>query len=278
MKRRSLSANRSAARIVKKNTMVQNALIGRLVAWVFAAGVALAQPTSPQSTAAAARSAFEVASIRLHPDPITFSADPSVHGAGVVGTASTILDLIEEAYELRGDQISGGPTWVKSDHYDIAAKAEGESPITKGELRQMLRSLLADRFQLKFRRERRETAVYELVLGKGVPKLKPPDVTGHGFVEATSSGLHMEASNGSMAQLATQLSVTAGRPVIDKTGLAEHYAYKLDWFPANRDPEPDSNVPNMFTAVQEQLGLKLESGKAQIEMFVIDHVEKPSEN
>jgi uncharacterized protein (TIGR03435 family) len=273
-----LLANPSTARSVKKDTMVQNVLIRRLATWLFAVGVALAQPTAPQSTAAGARTAFEVASIRLHPDPITFSADPSVHGARIVGTASTVLDVIEEAYELRGDQISGGPTWVKSDHYDIAAKAEGESPITKDELRQMLRSLLADRFQLKFHRETRETPVYELVLGKGGPKLKPPDPAGHGFVQGTATGLHMEAPNGTMAQLTTQLSVTAGRPVIDKTGLTEHYAFTLDWFPANRDPEPDSNVPSMFTAVQEQLGLKLESGKAQIEMFVIDHVEKPSEN
>lgn len=257
---------------------MQNVLIGRLAAWLFAVGVASAQPTTPPSTGAEARLAFEVASIKLHPDPITHSEDPAVHGARVVGTASKVLDLIEEAYGLRGDQISGGPAWVKSDHYDIAAKAEGESPITKDQLRQMLRSLLADRFQLKFHRERRETAVYELVLGKGGPKLKPPDATGHGFVQATDTGLHMEAPNGTMAQLATQLSVTAGRPVVDKTGLTEHYAYTLDWLPANGDPEPDSNVPSMFTAVQEQLGLKLESGKASIEMFVIDHVEKPSEN
>jgi len=81
-----------------------------------------------------------------------------------------------------------------------------------------------------------------------------------------------------MAQLARQLSVTAGRPVMDRTGLSGYYAYTLDWFPADRAAPPDLDAPDMFQAVREQLGLRLEAGRAPVEKLVIDRAERPSEN
>lgn len=242
------------------------------------AGVAIAQsPAQPQPEA---RAAFDVASVKLHPGTITSSSDPAVRGRTVTGTASTLLDLITTAYGVKYEQISGGPNWVNSDHYDISAKAEGEGTLTKVQAQQMLQSLLEDRFQLKIHRETKEVPVYALVIGKNGPKLKETsaDAPGNNFVRGSITGLHMEATRGTMEQLARQLSGTAGRPVIDRTGLTGYYAYTLDWIPANRDPEPDSDTPSMVTAIQEQLGLKLERAKGPIEMLIIDRAEKPSGN
>jgi uncharacterized protein (TIGR03435 family) len=231
--------------------------------------------------AAQGEASFEVASIKLHPEPIAFSSDAAVHGARVTATAVTLIDLITNAFGVRYDQISGGPSWAKSEHYDVAAKAEGEDTITKNQLRQMLQTLLAGRFQLQLHREMRETPVYELIVAKNGPKIKEaaPDATGGYVSRGFNTGqMRMEASKGTMEQLARQLSVTAGRPVIDKTGLTGYYAYTLDWASAIQPPQPDSDSPSMFTAVQEQLGLKLESAKDPIEMLIIDRAEKPSEN
>ena len=171
---------------------------------------------------------------------------------------------------------------MKSDHYDLAAKAEGEGPITKDQLQQMLQSLLADRFQLKIHRETKEAPVYDLVVAKNGPKLKEvsSDADGPtGGLIGNSSGMHLTQSKGTMEQLARWLTGNgAGRPVFDKTGLTGYYAYTLDWVRADRLPDPDSNIASIFSAVQEQLGLKLESAKALVEMLIVDHAEKPSEN
>jgi uncharacterized protein (TIGR03435 family) len=88
----------------------------------------------------------------------------------------------------------------------------------------------------------------------------------------------MEVTRGTMEQLARQLSTTSGRPVIDKTGLKGFYAYTLDWFPANRIPPPELEAPSIFTALQEQLGLKLEDADGTVKKLVIDRAEKPSDN
>jgi uncharacterized protein (TIGR03435 family) len=232
------------------------------------------------STVHAQAPVFEVASIKFHPEPITMSADPAIRGARVVGTASTLIDLIEEAYGLRRDQLSGAPKWAESDHYDIAAKPAVEGAVTKDQLRQMLQALLADRFQLKVHRETADVPVYALAVGRNGSKMKAiaPDAAGGGHVRTTGKGVHMETTKGTMEQLARQLSNTAGRPVIDRTGLTGFYAYTLDWFPENLAQPPDLDAPSMFQALQDQLGLRLESTKGPVEKLVIDHAEKPSEN
>jgi uncharacterized protein (TIGR03435 family) len=228
----------------------------------------------------AAQSTFEVASIKLHPEPIRVSIDPSVRGRTVTGTASTLLDLITNAYGVKYEQVSGGPGWVKSDHYDVMAKAAGEGTLTKEQAQQMMQALLADRFQLKIRRETKEVPMYALVVGKNGSKLKASsaDAAGSNFVRGANGLLHMEATNGTMERLATQLSGSAGRPVIDKTGLKGYYAFMLDWTPANGAAVSNPDAVTVFTAVQEQLGLKLEPTTGPLEMLIINHAEKPSEN
>ncbi|HEV3201893.1 MAG TPA: TIGR03435 family protein, partial [Bryobacteraceae bacterium] len=133
---------------------------------------------------------------------------------------------------------------------------------------------------LRIHRETREVPAYALVVGKNGHKLQESsaDAPGKNGVRSGRTGLHMEASRGTMELLASQLSHSAGRPVVDKTGLTGYYAFTFDWMPANATPESDPDTPSMFTAIQEQLGLKLEPTKAPREILVIDHAEKPSEN
>ena len=227
------------------------------------------------------RLSFEVAAIKPHKGIINFSMDPSIRGRRVVGTASTLLDLITTAYGVRYNQIEGAPGWAEAEHYDLDAKAgDGDRPLTRAELRGMLQSLLADRFQLKLHRETREVSVYALVVGKGGPKLKAvaADAAGGGSVRSSDRGMHMETTKGTMEQLASQIAYSAEHPVIDRTGLQGFYAYTLDWVPSNRTLPADLDAPDVFHAVQDQLGLRLEATRGPIEKLVIDHAEKPSEN
>jgi uncharacterized protein (TIGR03435 family) len=230
--------------------------------------------------AAASAQSFDVATIKLHKGIITFSADPRVQGRTVNGTAITLRDLVTYAYQVRYDQLSGGPPWAGDDHYDVLAKSEGEGVLEPAQARLMMQALLAERFHLQVHRETKEMAIYALVIAKGGPKIRPsaPDATGGSMVRASEKGLRMEASRGTMEQLARQLAGTSGRYVVDRTGLSGPYAFTLEWWPANRTPPPDSDVPSMFDAVQEQLGLKLEATKGPVEMLVIDRAEKPAEN
>jgi uncharacterized protein (TIGR03435 family) len=210
---------------------------------------------------------------------VTFSSDPAVRGRAVTGAAITLIDLCAWAYNLRYDEITGGPAWATTDHFDLEARADGEGGLETAQSRQMLQALLATRFRLKAHYEAQETEIYALKVGDDGPKLtpRPPDATGAVVVRGTDKGLHMETTQGTMEQLVRQLSVTAVRPVLDRTGLTGLYSYKLDWWPANRAAPPDVETPSMFVAVQ-QLGLKLESARGTVRKFVIDSAEKPREN
>ena len=227
------------------------------------------QPPSPP--------AFEVASIRPHPEPVTVSGE-SVSGARATWTADTLLNLISGAYDLKyHEQIAGGPRWAGSDRFDIVARASSDSPLSKEQVAQMLQTLLADRFQLSIHREMKDIPIYALVVAKGGPKVKPPDPSKTGMrTSAGNEGIHITAWQGSMGKLADQLSVTAGRPVLDKTGLPGNYAFTLAFAPFTG--AADSDIPSMSTALEEQLGLRLEPQRAALEIIVIDNAERPSPN
>jgi uncharacterized protein (TIGR03435 family) len=222
----------------------------------------------------AQRAEFEVASIRLHQGEVTVSG-LSISGTRVAETAVNLMDLVIDAYNVRSDQVSGGPDWGKgAARYDIQAKAPGEREPTQEQVRPMLQSLLADRFKLTIRRETAETPVYALVLAKGGAKLKPSsDPTGvRGW--RNDIGRHIEGSV-NMEFLARQLSGAAGRLVVDQTGLVGNFAIALEWTPLNFTPPDGTASLSIFTAVQEQLGLRLEPSKAPAEKLIIEHAEKP---
>lgn len=218
--------------------------------------------------------AFEAVSIKFHPEPIHVSSG-NTSGTLATWTATDLLSLIVDAYNLKYYQVIGGPPWIASAHYDIVARAGGDAPITKESERQMIQTMLAERFHLKVHREMREIPVYALMVSKSGSKLKDPDMNSRqGSVMVNATGVHMNYSHNTMQQLADHLSDTAGRPVLDKTNLPGEYAFKLDFSTNGNEFE----IPSMPTALREQLGLRLESQKAPVEVLVIDSVEKPSEN
>jgi len=198
------------------------------------------------------------------------------------------------AYNITVRQLSGA-TPLLSERYDIVAKAG--HPARPDEMLRMLRALLEDRFKLVVRRETREAPVYVLTVAKGDPKLQPASVSerlgpsprtpAHAGGSELASG-HLVFRDESMADFAWALSRTGGlgdRVVVDQTGLTETYDFELmfarESAPHGADPREATAVlenPSIFAALQEQLGLKLESRKAPVEFLIVEHVERPTEN
>ena len=248
---------------------------------------------------------FEVASIK----PNTFVDGPTEMGTQPGGRV-TIVNvplrlLIRNAYEIQDAQLVDAPKWIADERFDILANANGEIPRpvpgNPGTLQGMMRSLLAERFKLAVHRETRDFPVYALEFARSDRRLGPqlrasatdcaalaasgqpqasPDQKPRCGVRAT--GGHMLASGLPVAQLATLLSTMVDRTVVDRTGLPGAFDLELNWtpdrLPQRPDAAPPSNPdnPSIFTALREQLGLKLESAKAPTDVLVIDHVERPA--
>ncbi len=211
--------------------------------------------------------------------------------------------LVRIAYDVQNFQISGGPAWISSEMYDIEAKSADEAAVDirkmseaqreefRKRMQLRLQSLLADRFKLAIHRESKEMTVYDLVVAKGGPKLTPaPPDDGKGPRGMRMRPGAFEGMGATLPMLAQTLSDATSRKVIDKTGITGNFNFKLDWTPTPGQmtpppgpenetlPPPDPSGPSIFTAVEEQLGLKLESTKAPVEVIVIDRAEKPSAN
>ena len=279
-------------------------MIRAICAGLLAIGCLLGQP-APQPLA------FDVASIKPASGDehrVGFMVQP---GGGLRTSGTTLKNLLTFAYDVRDFQLSGGPGWISSDRYDILAKVDraGNSPdgsldnlrnmtdsqrqTFEEQLRQRLQALLADRFQLKIHRDTKEAAVYALVVAKNGPKLQPSDSKAAGQRGVRMGRGMLNGQGVDLRMFAMILSNQLGRPVIDRTGLTGPFDVKLEWTPdpgesmgpkgvpppgVEGPPPPDPNGPSIFTAVQEQLGLRLEPSKGPVELIVIDSVEKPSEN
>jgi uncharacterized protein (TIGR03435 family) len=228
--------------------------------------------------------AFEVASVRPNPGPVS-RIGISTSGLRLTAEGYTVFGLIMYAYNLKNYEVSLTTSLlpVGNTMYDILAKADSEGTPTRDEFRQMLQSLLADRFKLRVHREMKEMPVYALVVGRNGPKLKESapdaDVWAHMGISGRNNVVTMPKAT--MDRLVEQISnAFLDRPVVDKTGLTGTCDIRLTYTPEykmNSGPEPDLDV-SIFTAVQEQLGLRLVQQKADVEILVVDHVEKPSEN
>jgi uncharacterized protein (TIGR03435 family) len=196
--------------------------------------------------------------------------------------------MVRYAYDVEDIQISGGPAWFASDRWDIVGTAGRE--ITEAERRNMLQAVLNERFKMTIRRESKELPVYALVVAKGGSKLTPGTAGNPERVELGVSGAGMHQMRGQsvpLSTLARVLTGQAGRIVLDRTGIAGSFDYQLEWVPdpANmpmiNGAKPDGSKldgASIFTAVQEQLGLKLESTKGPVEILVIERAEKATEN
>lgn len=191
----------------------------------------------------------------------------------------TLKSLLVMAYGVRSDQISDGPGWIGSDRFDINAKAEGSvDHIPEHQLHAMLQALLEERFQLKVHYKSQRGTVYALVVGKNGPKFQASSEVRKSMSARWGAGRsQFTLKKATMEALAGRLISAVGNPVVDKTDLKGEYDFTVEWTPEGAPPS-DSNLPSIFTAVQEQLGLRLEAQKGDVEFLVIDHVERPSAN
>jgi uncharacterized protein (TIGR03435 family) len=234
--------------------------------------------------------AFDAASVKPNLGGTGGFSMGTSHGR-LTATNVTVRTLILKGFHAKDFQVAGGPGWLETERYDVVAKTENTS-ISDNDLWLSLQPLLAERFKLRFHRETKQLPVYSLTVVKGGPKLKPhvgddePTMSGRmGSGKASLSGTRT-----SMARLADTLSEHTDRIVVDNTGLKGVYDFKLDW--AEDHPGEPAGVsmlsslqeglglagPSIFTAVQEQLGLKMEPAKGPVEMIVIDGAEKASGN
>ena len=207
-----------------------------------------------------------------------------------VAKSYTVKLLIAAAYDLNPKAITGGAPWVDSDRFDISAVTPGDVRPTRDQQMAMLRALLVERFGLTFHREQKQFAIYLLTVSKDGPRLKSSGASANdpsSFISTVYPGrIVMPARNASMADFTAVLQrAVLDRPVVNKTGLTGRYDFDLDWAPSGREfggdipaaPDDTSGLP-LFTAVQQQLGLKLEATHGEAEAFVIDQVERPSAN
>jgi uncharacterized protein (TIGR03435 family) len=235
---------------------------------------------------------FEVASIKPSPEDPSPNTGFSVTATEMSTRSISLARLITFAYALHRSQVSGLPSWAETEGYEIIAKLPQGSDPTDPQLLAMLQNLLKSRFNFSSHTEKRELSVYAISIGKG-------GLAGIKMVKSDSSGLNMGSQGlgrvrfrgATMANLANQLQLRVfDRPVIDQSGLTERYDFTLDWrlnefqFPNAPAPQRAAAVtaadalPDLFTAFQQQLGMKLETTKAFVDVLVIDQVSKPTEN
>lgn len=266
---------------------------------VIAGSALLAQnlPTAQPNAKRPVFDAFEVATIKPTPPDWTggrFIRMQSAHQ--LIARNHALKTLIAAAFDINPNVISGGPAWVDSDKYDIVGEAPGDVRPNLDEQMAMLRSLLADRFKLTYHKEQKDQSFYALTVAKNGPKLMEskltPDATPEGppalaFVVALPA-MRLPARYATMGEFASLLQRSAlDRPVVDKTGLSGRFDFDLEFTPdetlfnglfAGVAIPDDAAKPGLFTAIQQQLGLKLEAAKGPLEAIVIDHAERPSEN
>jgi len=241
--------------------------------------------------AANANPSFEVATIKPS-KPDENRKFLTVQGRKLVEVNYSFKDLLAFAYGVHSTQIQGLPAWAESDRYDITGQPDGEGMPNAAQLKGMLQKLLVERFKLSFHHDQKQLSVYVLSVAKSGPKLTkstsdPKGLPGVGFRQLGAL-FAVNASMNDFCVLGLQGTVL-DRPVLDQTGIDGKFDFQLNWTPDDSQfttlgvkvPAPTdapNAPPNLYTAIQEQLGLKLEATKAAADVLAVDHVEKPSEN
>jgi uncharacterized protein (TIGR03435 family) len=255
-----------------------------IAALVLFATALCAQPPAPRP----AFDAFEVATVKQVESDGLRGRYIIMQGADrFLVRDYTLKALIAAAYDLTPAAVLGGPAWIDSDHFDIVAVTPGHILPTHDEQMSMLRSLLADRFQLTFHREPKEFSIYAMEVDKSGPKLRPstasPDQPSQMIGQILPQRILMPGRNVTMKEFAALLQrAILDRPVVDKTGLTGHYDFDLEWAPEDlqsgdvKAAPADSPSPPFFTAIQEQLGLRLVATRGPVEALVVDKAERPS--
>ncbi len=229
-----------------------------------------------------AHPSFEVATVkRSAPDDKSHRFN--IEGRRILVENQTVGSIMEVAFGVHPKQILNLPTWADTQRFDVQGVPDQEGEPNVVQFREMLRKLLADRFGLQLHTEQREMDRYAMRIAKGGPKLERtksapdtlPSINGTGTKTTTS----LKITNVSMEDLAQELQDVRDRPVVDETGLRGRFDCTLSW---TRDDAPtedaDNSVPGFFTAIQEQLGLKLEPSRGQVNVLVVDKLALPSAN
>ncbi|HUK32793.1 MAG TPA: TIGR03435 family protein [Vicinamibacterales bacterium] len=248
---------------------------------------------------------FDVASIKRNVSGNEGSRGRIQPGGRVSFTNEPLRRMILDAYRLQDFQVAGGPDWVGTDRWDIVAKAEGDPPIAQ--VLEMMRTLLADRFKLAIHHEMRDAPIYALVIAKpdhqrgaqlhrsstdcaalaaaarARGQTQPPTVNGRVSCGMNTNNGSLEANAVTMDVFARRISTITGRTVVDKTGLAGNFDLMVHWTPdappgADRSTAANGDGPTFVTAIQEQLGLKLEPQRGVVDFLIIDSVEHPIED
>ena len=267
--------------IVSVSTLASQAARAQAAPVAQAAPAAAVAATPPM--AADAHPSFEVATIKPH-DP----NDPC-HGCDSFNTAGdrltihneSVASMMQMAFSIHSHQIVGAPDWFFHNTFDIEATTDAPGEPNIRQYQEMLQKLLADRFGLKFHHDKRELSVYAIQIAKGGPKLKPAaDLAVLADQEGNRHGtaLTVTYTSTSMDDFVRNEQYFVDRPMVDQTGLTGRYDFTLRYTDDETKSTDPNAPPGLFTAVQEQLGLKLQPTKALVDVFVIDHVEPPSPN
>jgi uncharacterized protein (TIGR03435 family) len=253
------------------------------------ATVALAQTPGPEK-----RTEFEVASVKPKNPNVVDEVEFFASGRRLTATNLSLQMLLAAVYGVEDRQVAGGPDWVRTDRFNIAANApedfadDGDRVSAFGQqvprkMMLMLQTLLADRFHVQLHREMKESTTYDLVIARGGPKLHDTKDGDQAPSLRLRQGPHdpgallLDARRASIQLLAERLNRTLHAPVADRTGIAGEFDFQVEFYSPSIIGNSDA-VPSIFTALQEQLGLRLEAKKGSVEAVVVDHAEKPSGN
>ena len=237
---------------------------------------------------------FDVATIKPS-KPDAQGKGFGVRGRKVSTFNTTLIDLVEFAYDVQSKQIVNAPAWMETDHYDISGQPDLEGQPSHEQLKEMMQKLLTDRFKLTFHRDKKELAVFAMTVAKTGLKLKESEVTAGGlpglfFHPGAKGGLVFTIRNATMHEMVGVMQAAMlDRPVADQTGLTGRYDGDVTFTPDDSQmgglgaklpppPEGAEAPPPLFNAYPDQLGLKIEATRAPVEVLVLDHVEKPSED
>lgn len=220
---------------------------------------------------------FDVISIR----PVTSvrnSSPTNIDRGSLTAYNISIRRLIQAAFDVRDYQMLNTPGWIDGARYDVLAKSDSATDLTDKQMAPMIQNLFKDRFNFRYHRETRDLSGYLLIAANGGPKLKKSEADSGSRTNITnynSGKVSIEAAKISMAHLAVVLDGLLKQPVVDGSGVRGDYDLKLEY---DSGLNADSPVPSLFTALQQQLGLRLQARKAPVEMIVVENVSKPSEN
>lgn len=241
-------------------------------------------PLATAAWAQAAEPAFEVATVKPSSDEAA-TRRFTIQGRQFMTFHASLSDLIQFAYGLHPRQLAGSPEWTESNKYDVVGLASGNAEPAEREWMKMMANLITERFHLRFHTEKRELAAYAITVDKDGPKLEPTDGAADSFPSLGFRGRgQLIARNASIGDLAWELqSAVLDRPVVDQTQLSKRFHFTLSWTPdefqtsalAGADPSDGDVPPNLFTALRNQLGLRLTATKSNVEVMVVDQVQLP---